>query len=152
MLSIAVLLWLGVCAAWDWKTRTVPNVLTLPALGVALMVRVALGHWQFLAVLLIAGYLWLWRTGVLGGADAKIGLVLTLLSPVWGYLALVGVVMLGLLWKIGGWEKHTPAVVGMLAGVSPLTIPASLHIIKASAQGVVRLFSGLPIWRAGFLF
>lgn len=117
MLLAAALLWLGVCAVWDWKTRTVPNALTLPALAGAAAMRVWAGHWQIAGALLAVGYVWLWQKGALGGADTKIGLALTLLSPVWGYLALVGVVMLGLLWKIGGWEKHTPAVVGMMMGV-----------------------------------
>ena len=145
MAAAALLLWLAVCAAWDWRTRTVPNMLTLPALAAALAFRVALWRWSMMGVVLAAGYLWLWQRGALGGADAKIGLTLTLLSPWWGYLALAGAVALGAAWKLTGRERHTPAVVGMFLAVLLLTTLGGLHIIKASAQGVVRLFSGRPL-------
>ena len=145
MAAAALLLWLAVCAAWDWRTRTVPNWLTLPPLAAAVVARVLVGRWSAVGVLLIAGYLWLWQRDALGGADAKIGLTLTLLSPWWGYLALAGAVALGAAWKLTGRERHTPAVVGMFLAVLLLTTLSGLHIIKASAQGVVRLFSGRPL-------
>ena len=145
-LELGLTLWLAVCAVWDWRERRVPNALTIPPLAVALAGRVWCGGWDLLGVLLLGGYALLWYKGVIGGADAKIGLTLTLVASWWGYAALCGVVVLGAVWKMGNWERHTPAVVGMFIGVMflaawGLTNAAGVHIIKASAQGALRLFA-----------
>ncbi len=134
-----VVAWLAVCAAWDWRTRTVPNGWTMPPLAALLGLRVWCGHWQVVGVVLLVGYLVLWARDAMGGADVKIGLALTLFSPWHGYLSLVGAVGLAVVWKKRTLEDHTPAVVGMFAAVFLLTTLIALHIIKASALGVVCL-------------
>ena len=146
-----VSLWLGVCALWDLRTRTVPNILTLPVLVLA-------GLWRFLwekeatlgwALLLALAWFGLWVLGAVGGADAKIALALSLLDPGWGYAAMVGLVLAGVWAKARRWQdkplQDIPAVPFMV-----LTFPPHLAIIKASIVGVVRLVHEAPAM--GFLF
>lgn len=89
-MSIPVLVWLSVCAWFDWKSRRVSNWLTLPALVVAFLARVAgygNGDWRFvwlLSILVILG----WAANLVGGADAKVSLAIILLDPrlaVWAW-------------------------------------------------------------------
>lgn len=74
--------WLSLCAAQDWRRRAVPNTLTLPPLGLAILLRLA--GWidapllPSLAAMLLL--LLLWRLGWLGGADLKASLALALLD------------------------------------------------------------------------
>jgi Flp pilus assembly protein protease CpaA len=88
--SIPVLVWLSVCAWFDWKSRRVSNWLTLPVLVVVIVIRIlgyGLGDWRFvwlLSVLVILG----WAAKLVGGADAKVSLAIILLEPglaVWSW-------------------------------------------------------------------
>lgn len=114
---LVILAWLAVCAVWDGHSREVPNWLTLPAIPIALTVAVLHGQ-QWNAVLgigLLMGYLGLWHAGAVGGADAKIGLALTLFSPALGYAALAGLVLGGGFGRLFG-RASIPAVPFMLLG------------------------------------
>lgn len=97
-LSIPVLAWLSVCAWFDWKSRRVSNWLTLPVLGVAVVIRVSghgIGDWRFVllfAVLVLLG----WATHLVGGADAKATLAMALLDPRLAAWAFAG----GALWLV----------------------------------------------------
>jgi Flp pilus assembly protein protease CpaA len=84
LLALATL-YATVCAVFDARTYRVPNTLTLPALGAALVYRVLM----FMAkgeplVLALGGALFLyaaWFNGFFRGADAKVMMALWLLFP-----------------------------------------------------------------------
>ena len=115
-------LWLAICAVQDWRRREVSNWLTLPPLGLGLLLRLfgfAGGSPGLL--LLAAGVLLLaWRVGWLGGADLKACLSLALLD-----LRLLGWAWLGLgLWYLLLHTafrrtdlKRLPGFVGFTTGV-----------------------------------
>lgn len=98
-------------SALDFRTRRVPNVLTLPA-----MILGALAWppdpWTILPVALFAFALW--RAGVMGGGDAKLWIALAFWTPPVGLHALfamgVSAVVAGLAFLLG----H--AVRGLLRG------------------------------------
>ena len=122
-LSIPVLAWLSICAWFDWKSRRVSNWLTLPVLGVAFVVRAAgfgIGDWR--TVLLFAALVLLgWAIHLVGGADAKASLAMTLLDPrllVWAWAG-------GVFWfqfhRISRYKRGRnftyPGFIGFAAGV-----------------------------------
>ncbi|HSJ24326.1 MAG TPA: prepilin peptidase [Longimicrobiales bacterium] len=88
-LTVLLVLTVAVAAVMDVRTRRIPNVLTLSALGVALALRALLGWPALGAGLLGAGValallLPLFAMGGVGGGDAK------LLVAVGGFLGLGG--------------------------------------------------------------
>jgi Flp pilus assembly protein protease CpaA len=100
-ISLLILIWLGACAVFDVRTHQVPNRLTLPAIPMALLAAwltqdLRGGTWfEFLFHL---GFVTLplfiaWRIHLLGGADLKILLVLTLANPMLFVSAWVGVML-----------------------------------------------------------
>ena len=118
------LLWLLPCAWYDWRTRRVPNALTVPAFFLAWPIAL----WQGPGALALTGLaLWLgwwgWRMGWMGGADVKALTFVTALAPE----VLVGSVPLRLgliLWhrSRGLGHTHAPELV-VLALSAVLTVP-----------------------------
>lgn len=79
-LRAGISIWLGAVAVIDLRTRRIPNALTLPVLGGALVWRLAEGKWVVVPV--CVGLYLLWLTGLLGGAgDAKVLMALVALFP-----------------------------------------------------------------------
>lgn len=97
-MSIPVLVWLSVCAWFDWKSRRVSNWLTLPVMIVAILVRVTgyfAGDWRFvwlLSILVLLG----WAANLVGGADAKASLAIIWIDPHLAVWAWTG----GVIWYI----------------------------------------------------
>jgi Flp pilus assembly protein protease CpaA len=83
------LLWLSLCAYFDLRTRHIPNWLTLPAIPLALMASWLVrggsaespGGFLLRLVVLILPLFIAWRHHLLGGADLKILLALSLVDP-----------------------------------------------------------------------
>jgi Flp pilus assembly protein protease CpaA len=131
-ISLLILLWLGVCAAIDVRTQQVPNGLTLPAIPLAIlaawMTRELRGEtrYEFLfhLVLLTLPLIVAWRNHLLGGADFKILLVLSLVNPLLVVAAWVGVIayFLGLLIT-----NHRRAI--RFAGVPGFTLGIGLFML-----------------------
>lgn len=94
--------WLLPCAWQDWRSGEVSNWLTLPALALALVARLA--GWTETPWLVILGMTGIavlsWHTGVLGGADAKGWLTFALLGTEIVAWAAVGQLAWYGLWKI----------------------------------------------------
>ena len=66
-------LWLSIYAWQDWRTRDVSSWLTLPAIPIALVLRLlglVQGSWWLTGIVAIA-VIALWLTGSIGGADTK---------------------------------------------------------------------------------
>jgi len=122
-LSIPVLAWLSVCAWFDWKSRRVSNWLTLPVLGVAVVLRVSghgSGDWWL--VLLFTGLVvWGWVAHLVGGADAKASLAMVLLDPRLAAWAWAGGIMCLFLQRIAQQKRESissyPGFVGFAAGI-----------------------------------
>jgi len=100
-ISLLAVAWLGVCAFFDARTRQVSNWLTLPAIPLALvaawLTRDSRGEtfYEFvfhLAIMTLPLVL-AWRYRILGGADLKILVVLTLANPLLVVAAWIGVVI-----------------------------------------------------------
>lgn len=122
-MSIPVLVWLSVCAWFDWKSRRVSNWLTLPVLGVVILVRslgYGLGDWRFVWLLSISVILG-WAANLVGGADAKASLALILLDPRLAVWAWAG----GVIWYFAiiiftrAHEKpfYLPGMLGFVIGI-----------------------------------
>ena len=118
------LIWLSVCSWLDWKTRQVPNWLTIPVLFLALLMRLsgqAVGPWQS-ALSICVLVLGLWAAGVgIGGADAKITAALALFDPAlaaWAWMGVVSWYLAVLLVTFGRQRPYKlPGVVGFLLGI-----------------------------------
>jgi Flp pilus assembly protein protease CpaA len=65
-------------AVIDFRTRRVPNVLTLPAMAAGLLVRFPPDLWILGLVVL---FFLLWRAGVWGGGDAKLWMAMAFWTP-----------------------------------------------------------------------
>lgn len=99
--SLLAVVWLSVCAIFDARTRQVSNWLTLPAIPLALLAawltRDGRGEtlYEFvfhLAITTLPLFV-AWRGHLLGGADLKILVVLTLANPLLVVAAWCGVVV-----------------------------------------------------------
>ena len=88
---IILTIWLLPAAWFDYRSRRVPNWLTLPPLPVALWWAWAHGALGLTLTVLAAGYI-AFRFGGLGGADGKIATVVAAVSP--PALALTGLLLL----------------------------------------------------------
>lgn len=100
-ISLLAVAWLGVCAFFDARTRQVSNWLTLPAIPLALvaawLTRESRGETPYefvfhLAIMTLPLIL-AWRYRILGGADLKILIALTLANPLLVVAAWIGVVI-----------------------------------------------------------
>ncbi len=94
LLPLLTAVWLAICTVQDWRNRQVSNWLTLPPLGLGLLLRMfGLGGGPSGLLLLVACILLLaWRVGWLGGADLKASLALAcfnLRMLGWAWLGLV---------------------------------------------------------------
>jgi Flp pilus assembly protein protease CpaA len=117
VISLLTTVWLGVCAILDARTRHVPNWLTLPAIPLALLAAwltrssrsETLYEFVFHLVIITLPLFVAWRYRVLGGADLKILVVLTLANPLLVVAAWLGVVIyvVGLL-ITGEWRSRRP--------------------------------------------
>ena len=98
-ISLSTVVWLGACALFDARTHQVPNWLTLPAIPMALLAawltRESRGEtmyeFQFHLVIMTLPLFVAWRNHLLGGADLKILVVLSLINPLLVMAAWVGV-------------------------------------------------------------
>jgi Flp pilus assembly protein protease CpaA len=100
-ISLLAVVWLSACTVFDVRTHQVPNGLTLPAIPVALLAAwltkdnrgetlyESLFH---LAILILPLFL-AWRSHLLGGADLKILVVLSLIDPLLVIAAWIGVMI-----------------------------------------------------------
>ncbi len=120
MTQWALLLWLWVCAVCDARTRNVPNWLTIPVVALAILgaAQSFAGLAVFIAIALIA--LWGWQRGLLGGADAKILMVLAGLWPEGCAWAATGVALDNADRWIAGKRGEHPIVPAMALGVATL--------------------------------
>ena len=127
-LQWSVLIWLSVCAAFDWRTRRVSNWLTLPPLALAFVLRLAgmVNGVGLLLVLIVVVVLVGWWVGSIGGADVKIILALALLSPglaLWAWMGvacwwlLARLVTMAFLYNSTVPLRKLPGAMGMLLGV-----------------------------------
>lgn len=100
-ISLLAVAWLGVCAFFDARTRQVSNWLTLPAIPFALLAAwltrdsrgETLYEFVFHLVIMTLPLFVAWRYRLLGGADLKILVVLTLANPLLVVAAWIGVVI-----------------------------------------------------------
>ncbi|MCU0486575.1 MAG: A24 family peptidase [Anaerolineales bacterium] len=101
VISLLAAAWLGVCAYFDTRTRHVPNWLTLPAIPLAILAawltRESCGEtmyeFVFHLVIMTLPLFVAWRYRLLGGADLKILVVLSLVNPLLVLAAWAGVVV-----------------------------------------------------------
>ncbi len=131
-ISLFMIVWLCACAAFDVRFHQVPNWLTLPAIPMALLAAwltrdtrgETMDKFLFHLVLLILPLLFAWCYHLLGGADFKILVVLTLTNPLLCVAAWVGVMMyfLGLLMFNHRRPIRFAGVPGFALGVGLFTI------------------------------
>jgi len=101
VVSLLAVAWLSVCAFSDIRTRQVSNWLTLPAIPLALLAAgltrerrgETLYEFVFRLVITPLPLFLAWRYRILGGADLKILVVLTLANPLLVVGAWIGVVI-----------------------------------------------------------
>lgn len=113
VISLVAVAWLSVCAIFDARTRQVSNWLTIPAIPLALLAAwltresrgETLYEFVFHLVIMTLPLFLAWRYRILGGADLKILVVLTLANPLLVVAAWIGVVVyfIGLL-IVGEWR------------------------------------------------
>lgn len=118
ILSLALTVWLSVCAWQDWRSREVSNGLTLPPLAGAL-VYAAVQGWERLLLFALVGLVCavLFELGGMGGADVKILAALSAFSPLMLMAALAAQGITGLVvWRSRGRRAAFPAVPAYAAG------------------------------------
>jgi Flp pilus assembly protein protease CpaA len=131
-ISLLSVLWLSACAVFDLRTRHIPNWLTLPAVPLAglsaWLVRgdqaQTLDEFLFHLLILTLPLFIAWRKNLLGGADLKILLVLSLADPLLLVAAWVGVLLyfLGLLVLRSSRPMHFAGVPGFALGAGLFTL------------------------------
>ena len=132
VLSLLLVAWLGACTVIDVRTHQVPNWLTLPAIPLALLATwltwenraETLGEFLFRLLFLITPLLIAWHNHVLGGADLKILLVLTMANPLLVVAAWLGVIVyfLGLLISQHDRPVRFAGVPGFTLGIGIFTL------------------------------
>jgi Flp pilus assembly protein protease CpaA len=101
VISLLCLLWLSLCASFDLRKRHIPNWLTLPAIPLAMLAAWLeqpagtgrLDEYLFHQGFLVLSLLIAWRNHLLGGADLKILVALSLVNPWLLVAAWLGVVL-----------------------------------------------------------
>jgi prepilin peptidase CpaA len=167
IVSAALTLLLGAAAWTDYRSRRIPNALTIAGLGVAVLLRAVLGPEAILdglvgALLAFVLTLPLIVLGVMGGGDAKLLIAIgafmgprhfltaaTLIAIIGGMLAVVDAgrrgVLLPVLYNCGQIMKHW-ATFGRrganrsFASVGALTIPYGIAI---AAGALLWWFAGV---------
>ncbi len=110
-----VVLWILVCAVFDLRWREVPDGLTLPAVGLALVWQVAHpGGWLPWALAAVTVMLTL--AGVLPGGDMKGLAAMALYDPRLYLLAWLGAGVVYLPWRLVRHERRMPGFVGFVLG------------------------------------
>ena len=111
---IVLTIWLLPAAWFDYRSRRVPNWLTLPPLPVALWWAWGHGTLGLTLTVLAAGYI-AFRFGGLGGADGKIATVVAAVSP--PALTLSGLLLLAgfIVQRLRGQPRALPAAPFFLA-------------------------------------
>jgi Flp pilus assembly protein protease CpaA len=132
IISLLVVIWLCACAIIDVRTHQVPNALTLPAIPLACLAAWLTrgtrpeSNYEFLfhLVILILPLFVAWRMHLLGGADLKILVVLSLTNPQLTVAAWVGVMLyfLGLLILRNNRPARFAGVPGFALGIGVFTI------------------------------
>ena len=134
-LAIPILLFTAAFAWWDWKTRTLPNWLTVTALLCGLAFHTFTGGWSGLGVSLggfLAGFgvlFVLWLIGGGGGGDVKmmgalgawLGAPLIMIVVVASAFLALAAMIAAIVWKaiFGGAKPSQRALI-------PYAIPVSL--------------------------
>ncbi len=131
IITFIVLIWLLFCAWQDWKKRSVSNWLTIPAIVVAVGLRIWLDYSLYgnvplyllgMSALIIAaagiGYL----AKLMGGADAKVLIAMAIVSPVMAIWAWLGAILWWLMLRIYALirkdKDKLPPLPGMLGFVA----------------------------------
>jgi prepilin peptidase CpaA len=167
IVSAALTLLVGAAAWTDYRSRRIPNTLTVAGLGVALLLRAVLGPEAILdglvgALLAFVLTLPLIVLGVMGGGDAKLLIAIgafmgprhfltaaTLIAIIGGIMAVVDAgrrgVLLPVLYNCGQIMKHWATfgrrgVNRSFASVGALTIPYGLAI---AAGALLWWFAGV---------
>ena len=108
------MLWLLICAIYDYRSMEVPNQLTIPPFVVSVVWAVLQGGYVlYLTLFSLCMVIYLWKTNRLGGADGK---VLVVLASTW---------QVGLIWATAGmvvWAfvkkiNPHPVLPGMFIGI-----------------------------------
>jgi len=115
-IRIVVLLWLLACALFDLRQREVPDGLTLPVLGAALIYR-GLMPQGCLPWLLAGATLLFTLAGALPGGDMKGLVALALFDPGLYLAAWLGAGITWLAWWTIRRERKMPGYLGFLLGV-----------------------------------
>jgi Flp pilus assembly protein protease CpaA len=131
-ISLLSVLWLSACAVFDLRTRHIPNWLTLSAVPLAglsaWLVRgdqaETLDEFLFHLLILTLPLFIAWRNHLLGGADLKILLVLSLSNPLLLVAAWVRVLLyfLGLLVLRSSRPMRFAGVPGFALGAGLFTL------------------------------
>jgi Flp pilus assembly protein protease CpaA len=112
-LRLLLLLWLLICAIYDYRTHEVPNLLTIPPfIGALIWAVIQGGYVLFVTLITLALVALLWIIGQLGGADGK---VLVVLAATW-QVGLVGACMGMIIWLLCHRRKPHPALPGVFGG------------------------------------
>ena len=139
-ISLASVLWLGVCAWYDLRTRQVPNWLTLPAIPLALVAAWLLSSTStqsvdsflfHLAILTLPLFL-AWYHHLLGGADLKVLLALSLSVAAWLGASLYFV---GLLVLQRGRSPRFAGIPGFTLGTGLLTLGQLVVLLTPHHMG-----------------
>jgi Flp pilus assembly protein protease CpaA len=132
LISLCVVIWLCACAVIDVRTHLVPNALTLPAIPLACLTAwltrgmggETIDEFLFHLVILILPLFAAWSKHLLGGADLKILVVLSLANPQLTVAAWVGVMVYFFVLMI--LRNNRPArfagVPGFALGIAAFTI------------------------------
>ena len=140
------LLWLLFCAWQDWKKREISNWLTIPAIVIAVPLRIWLDYTLYdgiplyllgMSALIIAaagiGYL----AKLMGGADTKVVIALAIVSPILALWAWIGAILWWLLLR--GYASirkdkdklpRLPAMLGFVAGTFAYLLMAAVAFPK----------------------
>ena len=134
-----VTLWLLACAWYDWRTREVPNALTLPPFVLAWPASYLLyglsGVWMT-TVFFVGTYI-MFQAGVMGPADGKILTALAGLAPeVMPGILLVHAAVAGYLRLAGRPNALLPGAVLYAAGV------CAALLVELTGTGVIRTIWG----------
>ena len=144
-ISLASVLWLGVCAWYDLRTRQVPNWLTLPAIPLALVTAWLVSSTStqsvdsflfHLAILTLPLFL-AWYHHLLGGADLKVLLALSLADPRLSVAAWLGALLyfVGLLVLQRGRSPRFAGIPGFTLGTGLLTLGQLVVLLTPHHMG-----------------
>jgi Flp pilus assembly protein protease CpaA len=130
-ISLIIVIWLSACAVFDVRSHKVPNWLTVPAIPMALLAAwltresrdETMVEFLFHLVLIIFPLIIAWHHHLLGGADLKILLVLTVTNPLFVVAAWIGVMVyfLGLLILHHNRPIRFAGVPGFILGIGLFT-------------------------------